>query len=496
MEILNIEASKVKDVVGSIISGGGRLIHLFGIDYGRDFFTVNYLFTQMSRREYTLVRTIVSKDNPKVPTITDKTKAALWPEREWSEMLGIEFTGHPDPRNLFLPFKEGEEGYRVKGIDTVVIGPHHPLLIEGIMFVLGVRDGEVVDVDIKPGFNHRGIMKLAENRNWWQNQYLVERVCGICSTAHALCYVNTVEKIFGAEIPRRARLLRTLVAELNRIQSHLLLLGIYGDLLGASKFFIELWRVREKVLDLIKLVIGYRVHYNYIVPGGVRSDISGPDIDVLISSLKDIEKECRELYEVYTSDKTIVSKSENVGKLSTSEALEWGVVGPIARGSGVEYDVRIHDPYEIYGELEWDTVVEKKGDCFSRILVEFKEVFESINMCLQILDLLRRIDDGIRGRLSPTIVEKEAFMRVEAPRGELFYYIVAENYAKPLSLIIRTPTYANIPVLHELMKRHRLSDIPSIIGSFDLCMACLDRAIVIDDKKVDILSLRNLAKGV
>ena len=218
----------------------------------------------------------------------------------------------------------------------IPIGPQHPALHEPESFNLILEGETIVDTEVKLGYNHRGIEKACESRNYIQDIYLIERVCGICSHSHSTCFVQAVEEIAGVEVPLRAQYIRTIIGELERVHSHLLWLGCAGHEVGFDTLFMYAWRDREAVLDILALISGNRVNYGINTLGGVRRDIDKEESRKIIETLKHLTERTEYYIKVATNEPTFTGRLSGVGKLSKEKALELGAVGPIARGSGVE----------------------------------------------------------------------------------------------------------------------------------------------------------------
>ncbi len=360
----------------------------------------------------------------------------------------------------------------------IPVGPQHPALKEPIRFVFRI-DGEiVVGVEPRLGYAHRGIEKLAESRNYVQNIYLFERVCGICSAAHTTCYVEAVERLLGLDAPPRARYLRTIVHELNRIHSHLLWFGILAHEIGFDTLFMYAWRDRELLLDVVEALTGNRVLYAYNLIGGVRHDLT-PHVE---ESLRKVLRYLRERAEYYKrvveEDKLIRARTVGVGVLSKRDAIALGAVGPTARGSGVDTDVRRDDPYAAFDEVDFNVVVRDEGDAYAKTMVRICEIVESINA---IEDALSKMPGGeIRVKAPLRVPEGEVVARVEAPRGELLYYVKSNGTDRPERVKVRTPTLANIPAVCKMLSQAYVADIPVIVASIDPCIACMDRVVLVD----------------
>lgn len=366
----------------------------------------------------------------------------------------------------------------------IPFGPVHPALKEPVLLRVTVRREEVLDVDVVLGHVHRGIEVLAENRNLVQTLYLVERVCGICSHSHTTCYVQALEEIGGIQPPERALYLRTLIFELERIHSHLFLLGVMAHEIGFDTLFMFTWYVREKILDLFEKVTGNRVHHAMNTLGGVRWDLNQHMVDDIRATMKDLQKSVHRIYNFF-QDKTVEKRLCDVGVLSKDDAERLCVVGPTARGSGVDMDVRRDHPYAAYTYLKdyFSVAVREKGDVYARTEVRLLELFESISLIQKVLEELPngpiRVEDNVI-RLMRRIPEGEVISLVEAPRGELLYFVKTDGKEGLRRLKIRTPTIPNVLTLKPMLVGCEIADIPVVVASIDPCMACANRLIVVD----------------
>jgi len=381
----------------------------------------------------------------------------------------------------------------------IPFGPVHPALKEPVSLRVTVRKEEILDVDVVLGHVHRGIEALAENRNLVQTLYLVERICGICSHSHTTCYVQAVEEIGGIQPSERALYLRTLIFELERIHSHLFLLGILAYEVGFDTLFMFAWHVRESVLDLFEKITGNRVHHSMNTLGGVRWDLDQRLIDDVRATLKDLHNSVRRIHDFF-QDKTVEKRLCNVGVLDKDTAQKLCVVGPTARGSGVNMDVRRDHPYAAYTHLKdhFSVVVREKGDVYARTEVRLLELFESMNLIRKVLEELPdgpiRVEDNVI-RLMRRIPEGEAISLVEAPRGELLYFVKTNGKEGLWRLKVRTPTIPNVLGLKPMLVGCEIADIPVVVASIDPCMACANRLAVVDavtedEKIVDMDFLR------
>ncbi len=470
-----------------------RLVHINVIDLGIDGFKAVYSFG-LDHLEKSLHINIVvraPREDPRFPSLTPMTAQAEWAEREAMELLGVTFEGHPNPRRLFLPYewpKPVESGWvplkakpTVPEAAVVPLGPYHPALIEGEYFRLRVDGEEIVDADLKMGFKHRGIMKLFEDRSYWRGVYLSERICGICSHAHTTAFTRTVEMVAGIEVPERALYIRSLIAELERIHSHLLWLGVAGDLVGFKSLFMWVWREREHVQDILELLTGNRCHYAMNTIGGVRRDISEGQAKKALSRLEDLRAGLKRVLDAVYDNPVLRARTEDVGVLRLPDAVDGGAVGPTARASGWRIDVRADDPYAAYEDLSWDVVVDEGKDVWARMVVRVKEALISADMCRQCLEALTEMKGEIRSEVSE-FGEGEALGKTEAPRGELAYYVVSDGSIRPYAVRVRTPSYRNNALLPVMLRGYTLADAPIIIGSIDPCYACTDRVMIVDER--------------
>ena len=356
---------------------------------------------------------------------------------------------------------------------TIPFGPIHVVLEEPIYFKLQVEGETVVGLEINAGHAHRGMEFLAMQRNFYQNLTLTERVCSLCSNNHPFTYCMTIEKIAGVEIPERAEYLRTIADEIKRISSHLFNIGLIPHIIGFDSLFMHAMELRETMQDLKESVFGNRMNLSVNTIGGVRYDLSDEQRKYILETLDNLKKPLEEFTGIIKSNASIRRRTEGIGVLPEDKAVEYGVVGPVARASGIRYDVRVDNPYAAYDKLKVNAVTEKNGDSFSRLMVRLGEVVESINILEQ---CLKKIPDGPTSLdYMPDIPAGEAIAKSEAPRGELLYYARTNGTSIPERLKWRVPTYPNWGALSVMMPGCKIADIPVVIGSIDPCISCTDR---------------------
>ncbi len=370
----------------------------------------------------------------------------------------------------------------------IPIGPQHPALKEPEGFSLALKGEKIMGVDIRLGYNHRGIEKACEERTYIQDLYLIERVCGICSHSHSTCFVQAVEEIAGLDIPKRARYIRTLIGELERVHSHLLWLGVAGHEIGFDTLLMYTWRDREVVMDILAALTGNRVNYGINTIGGVRRDITPDQCKDVLAAMDILEERTKYYIEVGTQETTIVKRLSGVGVLSKEAALKLDAVGPTARASGVDYDVRRDDPYAAYGELSFDVITDDHCDVYGRTVVRLKELMESYKIIRQ---AVKNMPDGpVTVRAPRKIPAGEALGRYEAPRGEDVHFVKSNGTEKPERVKVRAPTLANVQAVKHMLKDRFLADMPIVVAAIDPCFSCTDRAISLrhtDKNKKEII---------
>ncbi len=382
---------------------------------------------------------------------------------------------------------------------TIPIGPQHPALKEPISLRMTV-DGEVIkDADLRLGYNHRGLEKLAEEKTWIQNIYLTERICGICSHSHTTCYVQGVEKLMELDPPKRGLYIRILVAELERVHSHLLWLGVAGHEAGFDTFFMYTWRDREIVMDLLEIVSGNRVHYAINTLGGVRRDVDAAQRAKILGSLDTLRKRTEYYLMIGANEPSFVARLARVGYLSKEDAIAFCAVGPTARASGVAQDVRKDDPYAVYDETPFEVSTADSCDVLGRAVVRIKELLQSYNI---IEFLMKNLPEGPIAVKAPRKAKpNEVVSRYEAPRGENIHYIKSNGTDKPERLKVRAPTLANYAATVKMLKNGFIADIPLIFAAIDPCICCAERTVEVvdarsgEERTLRFSELRRMAGG-
>lgn len=354
---------------------------------------------------------------------------------------------------------------------VIPFGPQHPVLPEPLHLKLVMQDEKIVEAIPAIGYVHRGLEKLTELKEFTQNVFVVERICGICSMMHAMAYCQGIESLMNIEIPSRAKYLRVIWAELHRMHSHLLWLGLLADAFGFESLFMQIWRDREKVMDIMEETAGSRVIISVNTIGGTRRDLSEEMMKKILQVTTEIENDLKHVESVFLNDHTVKHRLVGVGVLTKDDAFRLGVVGPMARASGIRQDFRMTG-YSAYGELEFEPVVASDGDSYARTYVRLQEVYQSINLIHQAIGKIPAGEISVPVKGFP---KGEVISRVEQPRGEVLYYLRANGTKNLERMRVRTPTFANIPALLKMLPGSELADVPVLILTIDPCISCTER---------------------
>ena len=361
----------------------------------------------------------------------------------------------------------------------IPIGPQHPALKEPACFTVALRGEQLAGLDLRLGYNHRGVEKAAEGKTYTQNIYLLERICGICSHSHASCFIQCVEKVAGLEVPPRGRYLRTLIGELERVHSHLLWLGVAAHEIGFDTLLMYSWRDREVVMDLLAMLTGNRVNYAANVIGGAKRDIDDDQKRDILKAVDALEERTKYYIEVATEETTLIARLSNVGRISLDDVKRFGTVGPTGRASGLDYDVRRDDPYAAYNEISFKVITDTHCDVYGRALVRVGELMESYKI---IRDVLQHLPAGpIAVKAPKKVPVGEAVSRYEAPRGEDVHYVRGNGTDKPERVRVRAPTMVNLLAVPKMLEGDNLADVPITIAAIDPCFSCTDRAVRVSD---------------
>ncbi len=381
----------------------------------------------------------------------------------------------------------------------VPIGPIHPALKEPTKLTLEVDGETIVDADYHVGYIHRGIEWAGMRQNLVRSIYLAERTCGICAFCHPWSIVQAVEEIGQIEVPERADYIRTITAELERIHSHVLWAGVAAHEIGFDSLMHFTWKVREKVLDTIEAMSGNRITYGMIQYGGVRRDIDPKTVELIRETNQYYLDLMERVEDVFLHDPTISLRANDVGILPKKTALELVAVGPTARASGVNRDVRQDWSYGAYPDLGVKAITSTKGDVKSRVIVRLKELGQSVQILEDCLDQMPKGKIISEPNITKLLFdmqkfEGEAVGRHEAPRGEVFHYVRMAQKEAPIAWKIKAPTYNNVASWPKMLIGEEIADVPLIAASIDPCMSCTDRVTVVKNGKENLLTDQDLHK--
>ncbi|OPY31686.1 MAG: Membrane-bound hydrogenase subunit alpha [Methanomassiliicoccales archaeon PtaU1.Bin124] len=355
----------------------------------------------------------------------------------------------------------------------VPVGPQHAAFLEPFHLKLKVEEETVVGAEMSFGYNHRG-MEHALAQDFKRSQYLCERVCGICSYHHASAYCQAMEDLYGLVVPDRAKFVRIIMMECQRLTSHLLALGHMAETIGYENLFMQFFREREEFMMLVNRVSGGRVHYSMNTIGGLRKDVTPDQLKDIALTVDRLEPKLLDLQAIVRKDPTMRKRLIGVGRLTKEDALDWCAVGPTIRGSGLEDDVRSHG-FSGYGldGVDFKPIVYQEGDCYARTMVRMDEVIQSLDLIRQALNLMKEGEVQTKFKGNPPA--KEGYGRVEAPRGELMYWVRGKNEVQLDRIKLRTPALVNIPAVNAMIRGCRVADVPCITVSVDPCICCTDR---------------------
>jgi Ni,Fe-hydrogenase III large subunit/Ni,Fe-hydrogenase III component G len=472
-------------------------------------YEVSYLFALDRDNLIVACREIVDPADARVPSLTPIIPGADWHEREMYDMLGIVPEGHPDPRRLVVsddwpedifplrkevpynfkaprvtvvkppPMREPKE--HEKQATILSVGPFFPTLEEAAYFRLYVEGEQIVGSDYRGFFAHRGIEKLTETvLDYNQVPFIAERICGICGFVHSATYCMAVEQAVGVEVPPRAKYIRSVMLELERVHSHLLWLGLAAHYLGFDTVLMQAWRIREPIMWLAEQITGNRKTYGMNLVGGVRRDIDAETAGKILKTLEKVETETRELVSAAVEDNSLKMRLEKVGILSKEDARKICVVGPTARASGVAIDARQDRPYLAYPDLDFKIAVQEGSDIWARTLVRAEETFTAISLIRQMIEKMPAGE--LMAEVGTIPPWREGIAAVEAPRGECCHYVITGPDNRPYRWRVRASTYPQLQSIPKMLDKMSVADFPIIVGSIDPCFSCTERVLTVDTR--------------
>lgn len=364
----------------------------------------------------------------------------------------------------------GSEGELV-----INMGPQHPAT-HGVLHLVITLNGETIK-KIEPhlGYIHRSIEKMTESLTYRQFTYVTSRMDYLSAHINNLACAMTVEKAMQIEVPERAQVIRVLMNELTRIASHELWIGAMAMDLGAFTPFFYAFREREMITEIMEDSCGARLTMNYMVPGGVMYDIH-PDFQKKVKAfVQQFKDKVTEYEDLVTNNVIFQSRTKGVGYLSKEDAISYGCSGPVARASGVSCDIRKIYPYEVYGKVDFDEVLDTAGDSFARYIVRVKEMNQSIRIIEQLIDTIPEGDFQAKTKAVLKPPKGEFYTRVETARGELGVYLVSEGGTTPYRIKYRSPGFSNLSALEHMARGSKIGDLMATMGTLDLVIPDIDR---------------------
>ena len=487
---------------------GGWLSVLFGNDERPlcGSYAVYYVLSmEQGTKCWITVKALVDANTREYPSVTPRVPAAVWGEREVRDMYGLIAVGLPDERRLVLPddwpddlypLRKDAMDYRQRPAPTtdqetypfvnesgsgkiVPIGPLHITSDEPGHFRLFVDGEDIVDADYRLFYVHRGMEKLAETRMGYNEvTFLSDRVCGICGFAHSTAYTSSVENALGIEVPLRAKAIRSILLEVERLHSHLLNLGLSCHFVGFDAGFMQFFRVREKSMKMAEILTGARKTYGLNLIGGIRRDMLKADMIATRQLAAEMRAEVKALIDILFSTPNIEQRTVGIGRLDPQIARDFSNVGPMVRASGHARDTRADHPFAGYDLLPMTVHSEQGCDVISRVKVRINEVFTALNMIEFGLDNLPGGPLAVEG--FNYVPHRFAQGFTEAPRGDDIHWSMTGDNQKLYRWRCRAATYANWPTLRYMLRGNTVSDAPLIIGSLDPCYSCTDRVTLVD----------------
>jgi len=555
---VQIEASRLRDVCGFLhddpVAAFDHITDICSADYpdDRERFEVIYHLLSLPHRRRIRLKARVAESDPCIESVTGIWRGAEFMEREVYDLMGIRFQGHPDLRRILLPedydeghplrkdfptegkgwrsrfdflpkldeppmeLKEAEvpeeekQAFRAGTVPSsygrrteellLNMGPQHPST-HGVLRVVLELDGErIMKATPDLGYLHRGVEKLAEGLTYMQVIPHTDRLDYICSMTNNYAYVRAVEKLLGIQVPERAEYIRTIVAELQRIVGHLFWLGTQALDIGAMTVFFWTFREREVLLDIFEKLCGARLTLNYYRIGGVDSDFT-PELMARANTFLDtFGDRIGEYNELLLTNRIWRNRTKGVAVISATDAISFGLTGPVLRGSGVAYDVRKFEPYGAYDKVEWEVPVGKDGDTYDRYWVRMEEMVQSARIVRQCLaqmpegpivadvpqvipppkpKVMRDMESLIhhfiiftQGFRPP---KAETYCATEAPKGELGFFLISDGGPRPYRMKIRSPSFIHMGAFDHMARGYLVADIITIFGTYDIVMGECDR---------------------
>jgi Ni,Fe-hydrogenase III large subunit/Ni,Fe-hydrogenase III component G len=498
--IFHIEKNNLPEICQFLhVEKKGRLFTMVGSDE-REIngnFALYYVFSFDSFQHFITVKTLINPLDMTFPSVTLVLPAANWYEREVKDLLGLRPQGHPDPRPLVLhgdwpedlhplqkdfpldikvPRVKSREvfmSYDSEDVTEVPVGPIHAGIIEPGHFRFGTVGDTILHLDARLFFTHRGLEKASEGMPLKKALFLAERICGVCAVSHSVSFAQAVERAGNVNIPARAKYLRTLFLELERLYNHV---GDVGNICAGFGFQVGVSqgaRLKEELQQLNERITGHRYLRGVVSLGGMRIDLTEQNCEEIHNKLQYMKKEFSDVANLLLTHDIAINRMTNTGKLRLEHANDLEVVGVAARASGRQIDIRKSQPYAAYDQVQYQVPFFLEGDVLARIRIRIEEVFQSLSIIEQVLKQLPEGD--ILTEIPKLTPYRHSMGWCESPRGETVHWVMIGPNNTVYRYRVRSAAYSNWPAVPLTMEGNIVSDFPLINKSFELCYACCDR---------------------
>lgn len=497
---IKTDASQARNIAEYVaIQLKGRFVTCAAIDHRKDReqFTVIHLFSLDKEKTFLGIKIDLDPSPASIESITPVIPGANWAERELKDMSGITPQGHPDLRRLILAddWPEGEHPLRrdfpfdYKPASASGVAPglkslpaSTTLLPLGSFYAqkeittylnLFIYGEKVVDVDYRGFYNHRGLEKMGDSvLNYNQIPFVAERICACCGFSHSTCYCQAIEAAVHLEVPPRAKFIRSLLLEIERLYSHSLWLASLCNIEGLTRLFIKCLALQQSIIDLVQLLTGKRIIFDMNIIGGVRKDIAKDSRSPLSKMIDRVEKELKIILEILQGEASLFLQLKGISTLPQSDMQKYCAVGQTARASGSAIDVRVDHPYAAYENLHIDPIYRDEGDNFARISIRLEEMVQSLSLIREILEKMPEGEINLKAVEIPP--NTDSISAVESPRGEIVHYLLTGENNRPLRWKIKTATFSNLQTIPIMLRGSNIAAARITLNSIDPCFSCME----------------------